>query len=152
MCHLGNFFFQFYWDKTDILYKFKMYSIMIQLTLWNDYHNKFIEHPSSHMDKKIKEIKKYPCDENSRFTLLTTFNMDGPRVCHTEWSKSEREKQISYINTYMWNLEKWHRWSYLQSRNRDTYTEIKHMDTKAGGVLGWVGRLGLTYIHFWYYV
>ena len=23
------------------------------------------------------------------------------RVCHTEWSKSEREKQISYINTYM---------------------------------------------------
>ena len=25
---------------------------------------------------------------------------------HTEWSKSEREKQISYINTYMWNLEK----------------------------------------------
>ena len=28
--------------------------------------------------------------------------------CHTEWSKSEREKQISYINTYIWNLEKWY--------------------------------------------
>ena len=25
-----------------------------------------------------------------------------------EWSKSEREKQISYINAYMWNLEKPH--------------------------------------------
>ena len=24
-------------------------------------------------------------------------------------SKSEREKQILYINTYMWNLEKWYR-------------------------------------------
>ena len=24
-------------------------------------------------------------------------------------SKSEREKQISYINAYMWNLEKWYR-------------------------------------------
>ena len=24
-------------------------------------------------------------------------DMDGPRDCHTEWSKSEREKQISYI-------------------------------------------------------
>ena len=23
--------------------------------------------------------------------------------------KSEREKQISYINIYMWNLEKWYR-------------------------------------------
>ena len=22
-------------------------------------------------------------------------NMDGPRDCHTEWSKSDREKQIS---------------------------------------------------------
>ena len=31
---------------------------------------------------------------------------DGPRVCHTEWSKSEREKQIPYANTYIWNLKK----------------------------------------------
>ena len=31
--------------------------------------------------------------------------MDGPRVCHTEWSKSEREKQIPYANTYIWNLK-----------------------------------------------
>ena len=31
---------------------------------------------------------------------------DGPRDCHTERSKLEREKQISYINAYMWNLEK----------------------------------------------
>ena len=23
-------------------------------------------------------------------------------------SKSEREKQISYINTYIWNLERWY--------------------------------------------
>ena len=30
----------------------------------------------------------------------------GPRVCHTEWSKSEREKQIPYANTYVWNLKK----------------------------------------------
>ena len=26
-------------------------------------------------------------------------------VCHTEWSKSEREKQILYANTYIWNLK-----------------------------------------------
>ena len=29
--------------------------------------------------------------------------MDGPRDCHTEWSKSERERQIPYDVTYMWN-------------------------------------------------
>ena len=32
----------------------------------------------------------------------------APSVCHTEWSKSEREKQILHINAYVWNLEKWY--------------------------------------------
>ena len=31
-------------------------------------------------------------------------NMDGPRDCHTEWSKSEIERQISYNSTHIWNL------------------------------------------------
>ena len=76
--------------------------------------------------------------------------VDGPRVCHTEWSKSEREKQISYINTYLWNLEKWYRWTGLQGRNRDTNTENKLTVTKVGkGRVGWTGRLGLTYIHYY---
>ena len=80
-------------------------------------------------------------------------DMDGPRECYTEWSKSEREKQILYNNAYMWNLEKWYRWSYLQSRNRDTEVENKCMDTKEerGEVAG-IGRLGLIHIHYWYYV
>ena len=30
--------------------------------------------------------------------------VDGPKDCHVE--RLEREKQVSYINTYMWNLEK----------------------------------------------
>ena len=34
-----------------------------------------------------------------------------------------------YINTYMWNIEKWYRRTYLQSRNRDTDVENKCMDT-----------------------
>ena len=33
--------------------------------------------------------------------------VDEPRAYYTEWSKSEREKQISYTNTYTWNLERW---------------------------------------------
>ena len=59
-------------------------------------------------------------------------DVNGPRDCHTEWIKSEREKQISYINTYMWNLKKWYRWTGLQGRNRDTDVENKSMDTKGG--------------------
>ena len=32
-------------------------------------------------------------------------NMDGPRDYPTKWSKSDRERQISYDITYMWNLK-----------------------------------------------
>ena len=55
--------------------------------------------------------------------------VDEPRVCHTEWSKLEREKQISYVNTYIWNLEKWYWWTYLQESNGDTDIEDRLVDT-----------------------
>ena len=38
---------------------------------------------------------------------VSSGEVDEPRACYTEWSKSEREKQVSYINTFIWNLEKW---------------------------------------------
>ena len=44
-------------------------------------------------------------------------NMDGPRVYHTEWSKSEKDK---YHITYMWNLKILYKWTYEQNRNRVT--------------------------------
>ena len=31
--------------------------------------------------------------------------MDATRDYHTKWSKSERERQIPYGITYMWNLK-----------------------------------------------
>ena len=45
------------------------------------------------------------------------------RTCYTEWNKSKREKQISYINVYICNLEKWYTWTYIQGRNRDADIE-----------------------------
>ena len=32
--------------------------------------------------------------------------VEKPRAYYKKWSKSERERQILYINTYVWNLEK----------------------------------------------
>ena len=32
--------------------------------------------------------------------------MDGTRDSHVKWSKSERERQIPYDTTYIWNLIK----------------------------------------------
>ena len=59
--------------------------------------------------------------------------MDGPRVCPTELSRSEREKQILYINAYMWNLEKWYRCTYLQGRNRNADVGNRRVDTEGEG-------------------
>ena len=47
-------------------------------------------------------------------------NMDGPRDCHTEWSKPDRERQISYVTTYRWNLKTDTKWTYSWNRNRLT--------------------------------
>ena len=33
-------------------------------------------------------------------------DVDGPSESHTEWSQKEKNKY--YINTYIWNLEKWY--------------------------------------------
>ena len=33
-------------------------------------------------------------------------NIDGHRECHTEWSKSDREGEISYDIPYTWNLKR----------------------------------------------
>ena len=62
-------------------------------------------------------------------------DVDGPRVYHTEWSKSEREKQTLHINANTWNLEKWYRGTYFQGRNRDSDKENRHVDTGHRG--GW---------------
>ena len=62
-------------------------------------------------------------------------NMDGPRDCHTEWSKSDREREIWYDIAYMQNLKKkkWYKWTYLQNRNRLTDLENKLMVTGGEG-------------------
>ena len=57
-------------------------------------------------------------------------NMNGPRDYHTEWSKPDRDREISYDIAYMYNLIffKCHKWTCLQ--NRPTDTENKLMVTK----------------------
>ena len=63
--------------------------------------------------------------------------MDEPRAYYTGWSKSEREKQILYVNAYIWNLEAWYWWICSQSSNRDTDIEDRLMD-KGGHLLVYV--------------
>ena len=61
---------------------------------------------------------------------LICSNRDGPRNYHAEWSRSDRERQISYGIIYMWNLKKRYKWTYLQNSNRPTDIENKLRVTK----------------------
>ena len=101
------------------------------------------------MDKDVAHIyNAILLSHKKKWNWVICSEVDGPRDCHTEWSKSEREKQISYINSCMWNLEKWYRWTGLQGRNWDTDVENKRMDTKGGKTRGrgvwrwWCDELG----------
>ena len=64
-------------------------------------------------------------------------NTNGPRDYHAKWSKSDREKQISYDITHMWNL------IFLNDRNEIIYkteTDLKISKTNlwsSKGKCGW---------------
>ena len=65
--------------------------------------------------------------------------MDGHRGYHTKQSKSERERQIPYDITYIWNLKydtkiyKMKIYKNLQNRNRLTNLENRLVVAKAEG-------------------
>ena len=58
-------------------------------------------------------------------------NMGRPRDYHIKWSKSDRQRQISYDITYMCNLKKnLYQPTYTQNRSRPTDIENKLRVTK----------------------
>ena len=61
---------------------------------------------------------------------------DEPRAYYTEWSKSEREREIPYTNAYIRNLERWYQIIYSQDSSGETDVEYRLMDTGRGG-RGW---------------
>ena len=68
--------------------------------------------------------------------------MNGSRDCHTDWSKSDREGEILYDISYMWNLKKeWYKWTYLQNNKR--LTEDKHNCQGEGKGEGIVKEVGM---------
>ena len=71
--------------------------------------------------------------------------MDGPRDYHTKQSKSDRERQVSYDITYMWNL-KYDANEHIYKAKADSQTERTDLWLPRGrGVEeGWIGSLGLA--------
>ena len=69
---------------------------------------------------------------------VSSNEVDEPRAYFTEWSKSERERQILYINAYIWNLEGRHQQSYLQGSKGDTDVTKRLLDSVGEGTGGMI--------------
>ena len=54
-------------------------------------------------------------------------------IVQSEWSQSEREKQILYINTCAGHLERWYQWTYFQDSTGDADTDNSLMGTAREG-------------------
>ena len=72
-------------------------------------------------------------------------NMDATRDYHTKWSKPERERQIPYDITYMWNL-KYDTNEPICETETESWTQRTHWGLPKGRGLEEVcsGRLGLA--------
>ena len=78
-------------------------------------------------DVVIQTVEYYSAIKRNEIGSFVETWMDLETVKQNEVSQKNK-----YMNAYMWNLEKWYRPSYLQSRNRDTDVGGKHMGTKRG--------------------
>ena len=108
-----------------------------------------------HPPQILKSLKKGN-NVKTRFQLtLCNLLLYSWRSCHLinggdylkrEWSKSEREKQISYINICIWNLEKkWYWWMYLQGRSRDADIENRLWTQREKERVEWIERVALKH-------
>ena len=69
---------------------------------------------------------------------ISSNEVDEPGAYYTEWSKSHRERQILYINAYIWNLERWYWWSYIQGSKGDTDINKRLLDSVGEGKGGMI--------------
>ena len=65
--------------------------------------------------------------------------------------QSQKEKSKNHILKHICGIWKnWYRWSCLLNRNRNSCREQMHGYQEQKEGTGWIGRLGLTYILYWY--
>ena len=85
------------------------------------------------MDKKVVRIHNGILLSYKKEHIWVSYEVDEPRAYYTEWNKSERERQIPYINAYVWSLERWYWWSYMQSSKGDTDIKNRLLDSVGEG-------------------
>ena len=67
------------------------------------------------------------------YIWVSTNEVDETRAYYIEWSKSERKRQLSYINTYAWNLYRRYLQPYMQGSKGDTDVNSRLLDSMGEG-------------------
>ena len=72
------------------------------------------------------------------FKVTMTTKGFASRVKQLYRVKSERERQIPYINAYIWNLERWYQQSYMQRSKADIDDKNRLLDMVGEGEGGMI--------------
>ena len=89
-------------------------------------------------------MKYYSVVKRNTIGSFVEMQMDLESVIPSEVSQKEKNKYWVLIHIYIWNLEKWCRWTYLQGRNRDVDIENGRVDTGEGeGGTNWESRIDI---------
>ena len=88
------------WRQRNRLYYALSYTVSLQ--------SQDMEAPTEKWIKMVWYIYmiEYHSAIRKEWTNAICSNRGGPRDCHAEWSKSDREGEILYDNPYMWNLKR----------------------------------------------
>ena len=96
---------------------------------------------------QIEEMEYY----SKEYIWISSNEMDETGAYYTEASKPERKTPIQYINTFIWNLERWQRWPYMQESKRDTNIKNRLLDSvgEGEGVLIWENSIETCILPMW---
>lgn len=72
--------------------------------------------------------------------------MGGPRGCYVKWNNPDRERQMPYDITQMWNLK-----NNIRKQNRNILIDAEHSDScqMGEGLRGWVTKVIKDNISQW---
>ena len=91
------------------------------------------------MDKKaVIHIHNGILLSHQKCIWISSNEVDETGAYYTEWSKSERKTPMQYTNTYIWNLERWQQWPYMQDSKRDTDVKNSLLDSVGEGQDGMI--------------
>ena len=97
-------------------------------------------------------MKYYSAIKKNAFQSVLMMWLNLEPMTQSEASQKEKDKYCIFMHAYLWNLERWYWWTYLQGSNGDTDLENTFIDLGVGveGEGGTNGESSVeTYITIW---